>query len=934
MTLKTSLIITGDSKSGQAAVDDLKNSVDRLNTSTKGAVAPTQQLDNVIGRIGPSAATASGATNNLNGALVNTGRVAGIAAAAQGAVATASTVATGAMTAFGVSAATVEAILTGGLSLVLTAVGTLLGGIAVSALEGADAFGEQESAAASLAEEQKALNGALAKSIDTQYAMQIATLATAEALRQQAIRAVEARKALIENAIVEQKSRVERSRAGGDRSDVAAMGLSGAQGQIADLKAQLAKAESDLAKKNKDVSIARRPFVERGIQAAVDPRERANLRYDQQRYSLDLRREKGLGDTQYARERAKLDRDRAAALETLSKSEEKATGTTRKLGAARSSVGAIDRQATKDAREADAENKRLDATYNGLINKYDKAAASARDYAGTLQDISDLLASGRLNDMQARQFVVRVTSEAITNDLSGSLANKGDFSKELEAAAEAAGAPLIDAGEQAGDALRQGAQNVYDLLGRGKLGGAISSLLQDLGLKGNDPSKNLAGQIKKLGDNILGPELSGSIGKAVGGVFQGAANGQFASSIADKVGIKQSKTGAAIGGALGQFGFGPIGGFVGGLIGGTLGGLLKKAKTGSATITSATGEVTTSGNNSARKQQSTELAGSVQDGLKQIAEQLGGTADGAFKVSIGMYKDDYRVDTTGSGRTKGYTSSNSKNEARGLFNFKDDAQGAVAFALADAVSDGAINGLSAAVTKALTSDSDVEAALKEALKVQEVETLLGGIGSAMALQFRDLERQAKERVRIAQQYGFDVAAIEKKNAEDRLKLNEQLLEEQVGSLQRLVKEMTSGSLFEGSAVDQRTALQAEIAKAKADLDAGKEGAGNTLASLYEQLASVSKDVFGTTGGFAADRAQILNEAQAAIAKSNAQIEAASKSRSDPALTQTNKALDENNDQNAQMLALMQGLPAEIARYMVGGGSTRINLSALARTQER
>ena len=161
-----------------------------------------------------------------------------------------------------------------------------------------------------------------------------------------------------------------------------------------------------------------------------------------------------------------------------------------------------------------------------------------------------------------------------------------------------------------------------------------------------------------------------------------------------------------------------------------------------------------------------------------------------------------------------------------------------------------------------------------------------------------------------------------------------MLEEQVGSLQRLVKEMTSGSLFEGSAVDQRTALQAEIAKAKADLDAGKEGAGNTLASLYEQLASVSKDVFGTTGGFAADRAQILNEAQAAIAKSNAQIEAASKSRSDPALTQTNKALDENNDQNAQMLALMQGLPAEIARYMVGGGSTRINLSALARTQER
>ncbi|PZU56116.1 MAG: hypothetical protein DI547_17275, partial [Sphingobium sp.] len=198
-------------------------------------------------------------------------------------------------------------------------------------------------------------------------------------------------------------------------------------------------------------------------------------------------------------------------------------------------------------------------------------------------------------------------------------------------------------------------------------------------------------------------------------------------------------------------------------------------------------------------------------------------------------------------------------------------------------------------------------------------------------QFKDLDRQAAERVRIARQYGFDVIAIEKRNAEDRVKLTEQLLEEQVGSLQRLVTEMTSGSLYEGSAVDQRTALLGEIEKAKADLDAGKDGAADTLANLYSQLNSVSKDAFATTGQYAADRSMILDQARAAIAKSNEQILAASTAASDPALTQTNQALDENNDQNAELIALVQNLPAAIRQALLQSGGTSLDLASLART---
>src|SRR3546814_12990053 len=56
----------------------------------------------------------------------------------------------------------------------------------------------------------------------------------------------------------------------------------------------------------------------------------------------------------------------------------------------------------------------------------------------------------------------------------------------------------------------------------------------------------------------------------------------MASSFAKALGIKQSKTGAAIGGAIGSFVPIPGGAAIGGLIGGTIGGLFKTTKHGGA----------------------------------------------------------------------------------------------------------------------------------------------------------------------------------------------------------------------------------------------------------------------------------------------------------------------------------------------------------------
>ena len=108
--------------------------------------------------------------------------------------------------------------------------------------------------------------------------------------------------------------------------------------------------------------------------------------------------------------------------------------------------------------------------------------------------------------------------------------------------------------------------------------------------------------------------------------------------------------------------------------------------------------------------------------------------------------------------------------------------------------------------------------------------------------------------------------------------------------------------------------------AQADLEANVDGAADTLARLYEQRLAAAKDAYGTTGGFADTRAQTIDSARAAIAAANARITAAQAS-SDPALKATNAALDENNDQNAEMLAALARHEALLEQLVAGAGAS-------------
>lgn len=394
----------------------------------------------------------------------------------------------------------------------------------------------------------------------------------------------------------------------------------------------------------------------------------------------------------------------------------------------------------------------------------------------------------------------------------------------------------------------------------------------------------------------LKEDAANKIAKGVGKGVEGAFQGQMASGIASMLGIKQSSTGAAIGGALGGLTGLPGGSIIGGLLGGTIGALFRKAPSASAVITNGNTSVT--GNNADAKSSVSAAAGSVADTMKRIADALGG-AVGSYSVSIGKREDYYRVSGDGSSRV-----GDKHPKVPLLYNGKDPEE-ALRIAIANAISDGAITGVSARVSKALASSTDVDAALAEARKVADLETILGGPNGEMARAFKAFEAQAKDRLRLATTYGFDIVEVEKLNAKERLELTNRLMEQQVGSLQRLVTEMTSGSMFEGTKVEQRDKLLAEIATAKADLDKGVAGAADKLAGLFEQLNAVSKEVYGTTGGFATDRSAILDQARAAIAKANADLAKAQQQGSDPALKQTNAALDENNDQNAQILEALR-----------------------------
>lgn len=428
---------------------------------------------------------------------------------------------------------------------------------------------------------------------------------------------------------------------------------------------------------------------------------------------------------------------------------------------------------------------------------------------------------------------------------------------------------------------------------RGFMGHILGQLAE--GLLGRDASKVIGGVVSRGLEGAM-------IGQAVGGVVGMAGKA---------LGFKTSQTGAQIGGMVGNFipGLPPgVGSAIGSALGSIVGGLFKSTKKSSVTLTNAYDDFSATGSQSLRGAATGAGAG-VQAGLQNIADQLGATL-GGFNVSIGLRDGKYRVDPTGRGNTK---------TKKGAKDFGEDEQAAIMFAIMDAIRDGAVQGLSAAVTRALQSSTDVDRALREALRVQELEDLIGGLGGKLQREFKNFDKLAAERVRLATKYGLDLLAVEKINAEERAALIETVTQDRIGSALQFLKDMKFGDLFEGDAATRRNLILDEIAATRVEAEAGIDGAADRLVDLYRRLIETSEEAFGTAGPeLTGDRAAATTGIERVIELENARIAAAQglQQATTDAINQGNALTNETNG----LLAITNGRLSELIGLVGLGGS--------------
>jgi tape measure domain-containing protein len=384
----------------------------------------------------------------------------------------------------------------------------------------------------------------------------------------------------------------------------------------------------------------------------------------------------------------------------------------------------------------------------------------------------------------------------------------------------------------------------------GRTGTQLTKLWDKLPKSMQSSLSNIGGKIQgglaKVGIKLPKSmaDLSGTITKGL----KGAGQGMVASSLVKSLGIKQSKTGAAIGGAAGSFLPIPGGAIIGGIVGGTIGGMMKSTKYGKVSLGSASGSVDASGNSSAAKKAATGAAKSVQDGLTSIAQTLGGMATGAFNVTLGTRHGDYRV-TTGTSLKK----------AKGAKDFDDDEAGAIAYAIQLAVKQGAIQGITEASKRVLASnasDSTISAAATYEDLVRQAKKLANPVKGAFD-EFKQGMDTTIAQLKAAGYSAEDLAAVQSVFSQQQ----KDALESMTSGYKDLITQMTMGPDSGKTVYQQFLDAQKKFDEVKADPKASQEDFTNAGQNLF----GLSRQVYGTaTPEFEAIKASLVKSTQDAI----------------------------------------------------------------------
>lgn len=328
-----------------------------------------------------------------------------------------------------------------------------------------------------------------------------------------------------------------------------------------------------------------------------------------------------------------------------------------------------------------------------------------------------------------------------------------------------------------------------------------------------------------------GGGVSGALGKA----GSGAATGTMSAGIMKSLGLKTSTTGAQIGGAVGSFIPIPGGQIIGSVVGGLIGGLFKGNTTANAVLTNGD-SYSQGGKDKGNYETVGGLGDSVLSGLNNVVDQLGGTI-GSFLVSIGTRGDEYRVNPNGT----------SLKLDKGAISFGDDAEAAIAFAIKNAIEDGAIKGMRASTLNIIKAGDDLEAALDDAVTwenaFKELRKYKDPLGAAMD----DLDDEFDRLIEISKTAGAsaqEMADLEELYGIKRNEIIKEQAEALIGSLTSLYKDLTTG--------DNGLSLRDRRANALTDYDAlaARVSAGDTTAyddyaDAAQQLLDIERELYGS-----------------------------------------------------------------------------------------
>jgi hypothetical protein len=425
-----------------------------------------------------------------------------------------------------------------------------------------------------------------------------------------------------------------------------------------------------------------------------------------------------------------------------------------------------------------------------------------------LRALSDEITNKLTYDFFQKQ-TDKIKGETKLSDAGARMAKSVDLLKaaldDLRKSVKGAAGDIADAGDQA----TTGAANDNDIVVTGRK--SVSGTLKD--------------GLKDLGKSIFGEKAATKFGEIASKGMQGAAIGTATSGILKSLGIKQSKTGAQIGGAIGSFLPIPGGEIIGSIIGGTIGGLFKKTKWGSVTVNSG-GVSAGSGNSKSAIGAAVQAGGAFNTQLQQIADALGGKIGDFGNITIGQRHGDWRVNTGGA----------SLKVKKGAVDFNGDGEAAIAYAVNEAIQRGAVTGLRAGTSNLLKASGELQDKLSKALSFENVFRELNKLKDPVGAAISDLNLEYKKLIDIFKQANATVgetAQLEELYNIKRKAAVEDAIKQVAGSLQDLYKNLTIG--------DNGYSLRTRLDNAKAAYNplAARVAAGDTTA--YNDFAGGGPD---------------------------------------------------------------------------------------------